>query len=150
MIFVNFPSADLARSRAFYEALGCEINPMFTDDNAVCVQWDDQTFFMILTREYFARFAGDKRIIDAHAEVQALVALTRDSRAEVENVVAAALAAGGKIHRDPEDYGFMYQRAVQDPDGNVLEFFYMDPEAAAQGPDNYLAEHAVAEAPEPI
>lgn len=150
MIFVNFSSDDLARSRTFYEALGCEINPMFTDDNAVCVQWDEQSFFMILSRDFFARFTGDKRIIDAHTEVQALVGLTRDSRAEVDNVVAAALAAGGKIHREPEDYGFMYQHAIQDPDGNVLEFFYMDPEAAAQGPDNYLADHVAAEVPEPI
>lgn len=44
MIFVNFPSDDLARSRTFYEALGCEINPVFTDGNAVCVQWDQQSF----------------------------------------------------------------------------------------------------------
>lgn len=150
MIFVNFPSDDLARSRTFYEALGCEINPMFTDGNAVCVQWDQQSLFMILTRDFFTRFTGDKRIIDAHTEVQTLVALTRDSRAEVDSVVAAALANGGKIHREPEDYGFMYQHAIQDSDGNVLEFFYMDPEAAAQGPDNYLAEHVAAEVLEPI
>ena len=43
-IFVNLPTSDLDRSKAFYEALGCEINPLFTDENAACVVWSEDVF----------------------------------------------------------------------------------------------------------
>jgi predicted lactoylglutathione lyase len=56
MIFVNLPTADLERSKAFYTALGCSINPLFTDENAACIVWDDNTFFMVLSHEHFSQF----------------------------------------------------------------------------------------------
>jgi hypothetical protein len=34
----------------------------------------------------------------------------------------------------------MYSRDLEDPDGHILEFLYMDPAAAEQGPDAFLAE----------
>lgn len=138
-IFVNLPTRDLERSKAFYTALGCEINPMFTDENAACVVWSDDVFFMVLTREYFSTFT-DKAIVDPKEGAQVLVAISRDSRDEVDAVLAAGLAAGGTEPKEPQDYGFMYSRDLEDPDGNVLEFLYMDPAAAEQGPDAYLAE----------
>ncbi|MGO3885398.1 MAG: VOC family protein, partial [Mycetocola sp.] len=33
------------------------------------------------------------------------------------------------------DYGFMYSRDLEDPDGNILEFMWMDPGAADVGPE---------------
>ena len=50
-IFVNFSSSDLERSKAFYTALGCDINPNFTDENAACIVWDENIYFMVLTKE---------------------------------------------------------------------------------------------------
>lgn len=138
-IFVNLPTGDLERSKAFYTALGCEINPMFTDENAACVVWNDDVFFMVLTREYFSTFT-DKAVVDPQDAAQVLVAISRDSRDEVDAVLAAGLAAGGTEPKEPQDYGFMYSRDLEDPDGNVLEFMYMDPAAAEQGPDAFLAE----------
>ncbi|MBL5975049.1 MAG: glyoxalase [Candidatus Leucobacter sulfamidivorax] len=139
MIFVNLPTSDLDRSRAFYTALGCTINPLFSDENAICVVWSDEIYFMVLRRERFADFT-DKQIVDPATSIQAIVAFSRDSRAEVDGTVEAGLAAGGSQARDPEDYGFMYQRSLFDPDGNLLEFTYMEPGAAEQGPDAYLNE----------
>ncbi len=138
-IFVNLPTGDLERSKGFYTALGCEINPMFTDENAACVVWSDDVFFMVLTREYFSTFT-DKAVVDPKDAAQVLIAISRDSRDEVDAVLAAGLAAGGTEPKDPQDYGFMYSRDLEDPDGNVLEFMYMDPAAAEQGPDAYLSE----------
>ena len=140
MIFVNFPTADLPRSKAFYTALGCEINPLFTDENAACIVWDENTFFMLLTHEHFARFT-DKPIADAHASAQVLVSFARSSRKDVDAIIAAGIAEGGLEPRDAQDYGFMYQRSLEDPDGNILEFNYMDPQAATQGPESYTNEH---------
>jgi len=140
-IFVNLPTADLERSKAFYTALGCELNPLFTDENAACVVWDENIYFMVLTREFFATFT-DKEVADPRTTAQALTALSRPSRDEVDAVLAAGIAAGGVEPRPAQDNGFMYSRDLEDPDGNVLEFVYMDPQAATQGPEAYLAEQA--------
>jgi len=140
MIFVNVPSSDLERSKAFYTALGCTINPLFTDENAACVVWDENIYFMVLTREFFATFT-DKAVADTATTAQALIAFTRDSRDEVDAVVSAGLAAGGVEPRPAQDVGFMYSRDLEDPDGNVLEFLYMDPHAAEVGPEAYAAEN---------
>lgn len=142
-IFVNIPTGDLERSKAFYVSLGATINPLFTDENAACVVWDESIYFMVLTREYFATFT-DKQVADTATTAQALIALSRDSRDEVDTVLAAGLANGGTEPRDAQDYGFMYSRDLEDPDGNILEFLYMDPQAAEQGPDAYLAEQGEA------
>ena len=37
MIFVNLPVADLAKSMAFYEAIGAVNQPRFTDETAACM-----------------------------------------------------------------------------------------------------------------
>lgn len=145
-IFVNLPTADLERSKAFYTGLGCEINPLFTDENAACVVWSDDVYFMVLTREFFATFT-DKEVVDPSGAAQVLVALSRESREDVDAVIAAGLAAGGTEPAGrTQDYGFMYSRDLEDPDGNVLEFMYMSEEAAAQGPEAYLAEQGGASA----
>jgi len=135
-IFVNLPTTDLERSKAFYTALGCEINPLFTDENAACIVWDENVFFMVLTREYFATFT-DKDVADPRTSAQVLTALSRDSRAHVDQTVDAGVAAGGAEPRPAQDLGFMYSRDLEDPDGNVLEFVYMEPEAAEGGPEAY-------------
>jgi predicted lactoylglutathione lyase len=138
-IFVNLPTTDLPRSKEFYTALGCTINPNFTDENAACIVWDDNVFFMVLTREYFGTFT-DKAVADPQTTAQVLTALSRESRDEVDAIVDRGLAAGGAEPRPAQDYGFMYARDLEDPDGNILEFVYMDPVAAEQGPDAVAAE----------
>lgn len=137
-IFVNIATADLERAKAFYTALGCEINPLFTDENAACVVWDEQVFFMVLTREYFATFT-DKALADTATTAQVLIALSRESREAVDAVLEAGLAAGGSEPKAAQDYGFMYSRDLEDPDGNILEFLYMDPAAVEQGPEAFMA-----------
>ena len=68
------------------------------------------------------------------------IALTRDSREAVDEVLAKGLAAGGSEPREAQDYGFMYSRDLEDPDGNILWFLFMEPAAAEKGPEAYLAE----------
>lgn len=142
-IFVNIPTDDLERSKAFYTALGADINPLFTDDNAACVVWSDTVYFMVLTREYFATFT-DKTIADAKTTALVQVALSRDSREDVDRAAEAGVAAGGSEPREAQDYGFMYSRDLDDPDGNSLSFLWMDPVASEKGPDAYMAEQATA------
>ncbi|MXS75312.1 glyoxalase [Microbacterium sp. CSI-V] len=135
-IFVNIPTTDLDRAKAFYTALGCTINPNFTDDNAACVVWSDTIYFMVLKREFLATFT-DKPIVDPNESLQVALSFSRDSREDVDAILALGLAAGGTEPREAQDYGFMYSRDLDDPDGNSLGFLYMDPTAAAEGPAAY-------------
>ena len=136
-MFVNLPVIDLERAKAFYTALGFTINPLFTDHNAACVVVEDgHNYFMILTREFFQTFT-DLPIGDPAVNPSVAVAIFLDSRYDVDAAVAAGIAAGGAEPHPASDYGFMYQRQLTDPDGNFLEFGWMDPVAAAQGPEAF-------------
>jgi len=139
-MFVNLPVTDLDRAKAFYEALGFSINPQFTDHNAACVVVEDgHNYFMILTREYFQTFT-ELPIGDNAKNPSVSTAIFLDSREAVDAAVEAGIAAGGTQPGEATDYGFMYQRGVTDPDGNVLDFGWMDPVAAAQGPEAFAAQ----------
>jgi uncharacterized protein len=140
-IFVSYPSADLDRSVAFYTALGATINPLFTDENAACLVFDENIYVMVLKREFMATFT-DKQIADPATTAQVQIAFTRDSREDVDAVSEAGLAAGGSEPRPAQDLGFMYSRDLDDPDGNVVCFMWMAPEAVEKGPEAYMAEQA--------
>lgn len=134
-IFINLPVTDLDRAKAFYEAIGFSINPDFTDHNAACVVVEkDHSYFMILVREYFQTFTK-LPLGDPSVSPTTTVAIFQDSREEVDDIVAKGMAAGGAEPQEANDLGFMYQRTLTDPDGNILEFGWMDPAAAEQGPD---------------
>jgi uncharacterized protein len=133
-MFVNLPVTDLDRAKAFYTALGFTINPMFTDHNAACVVVEeDHSYFMILVRDYFQTFTA-LPIGDPKVNPSVSTAIMIETREKVDATVEAGLAAGGSEGQPASDYGFMYQRQLNDPDGNILEFGWMDPVAAEQGP----------------
>jgi predicted lactoylglutathione lyase len=126
LIFVNLPVSDLERSKSFYSALGFEINPQFTDENAACVVISDTIFAMLLIKPFFSSFTS-KEIADTSTTVAAINALSSDSREEVDALADKAIAAGGAQTNEPQDLGFMYSRSFQDPDGNMWETMWMDP-----------------------
>ena len=130
MIFVNLPVRDLAAATRFYEAIGCTKNADFSDDNASSMMWSDEITFMLLKRDYFSTFTT-KPIGNAHEAAAVLIALSFDSREAVDAITDAAAKAGGKADvREPQDMGFMYSRAFEDPDGNIIEPVWMNTEAA--------------------
>lgn len=128
MMFVNFPIANVARSRKFYTALGYTINEQFSDETGACVVVSDAIFFMILEHEKFKSFLT-LPMSDPAKATSVLVALSQDSREAVDAFSVAALANGGSEPKAAQDMGFMYSRTICDPDGNILEPFWMDPAA---------------------
>jgi predicted lactoylglutathione lyase len=133
MIFVNLPVTDLDKSKAFYEAVGAANNPAFTDDTAACMVLSDVIHTMLLTHEKWATFTS-KAIPDARTTAQVMLCLTADSRADVDAQVDKATAAGGKADPTPtQDFGFMYGRSYEDPDGHIWEVMWMDPTAIPTG-----------------
>lgn len=141
MIFVNLPVADLERSKAFYEAVGWRNEPRFTDDTAAAMQLSDAIVAMLLTHDKWRTFTK-KDIPDARRSAQVMLCLSRENRQAVDAMVAKAEAAGGVPDPTPrQDFGVMYGRSFEDPDGHIWEVMWMDPAAAEQGA-SAVAEHA--------
>ncbi len=124
--FANFPVADLDRSKAFFTALGWKLNETVSDDNAACFILEDDLYLMALRREFYASLGdGSKEIGDPATTSLVTFAFDFPTRADVDSFVEKAEAAGAKIG-ETADYGFMYQRQFEDPDGNQFAPFWMD------------------------
>jgi predicted lactoylglutathione lyase len=130
-IFVNLPVKHLDKSIAFFTKLGFKFNTQFADETATCMIVSDGIFVMLLTEAKFKTFTP-KAICDTAKSTEVLLALSCESRAQVDELVRQAVAAGGTIHSESKNYGFMYQHGFQDLDGHIWELFWMDP-AHVQG-----------------
>ena len=124
-IFVNLPVKDLKKSIDFFTQLGFTFNQQFTDDKATCMIIGDNIFAMLMVEERFKDFTK-KQICDAKKDTEVLLALDAKTRAEVDELVKKAVAAGGSIYAEPADHGWMYQHSFADPDGHQWELLYMD------------------------
>ncbi len=125
-IFVNLPINDMQKSQAFFKSLGFSFNPQFANDQGACMVVSDSIYVMLLVKDFFQTFTG-KPVADATKTTEVLIALSCDSRAEVDEQVKRALAAGGTAPRQPQDHGFMYAHGFEDLDGHVWELIYMVP-----------------------
>ncbi len=123
-IFINLPVADLPRSMAFFKALGYSHNPQFTDHTAACIVVTESIHVMLLTHPKFRELTS-QAVCDTSKAVEVLVSLSCDSRREVDDLVAKAIAAGGTTYAKPEDFGFMYYRSFVDPDGHRWGLVHM-------------------------
>ena len=130
-IFVNLPIKNMERSQAFFKALGFSFNPQFTNEQGACMVIAEDIFAMLLVEPFFQTFTK-KPIADAMKTTEVLVCLSCESRAEVDEMVRKAVAAGGTAPNAPQDHGFMYGHGFQDLDGHIWELAYMDLNAVPQ------------------
>ncbi len=125
MIFVNLPVADLKVSKDFYQALGFENNPQFSDETAACMVWSETIHVMLLTHDKWRTFTS--RPIPPNTSSEVMLCLSCESREAVDNLNKIAKTQGGTADINPlQDYGFMYNRNLADPDGHVWEMMWMD------------------------
>jgi uncharacterized protein len=129
-IFVNLPVADLPKSIEFFTRLGYSFNQQFTDETATCMIVAEDIYVMLLTQEKFRSFTPHP-ISDARKSTEVLICLSCDSRAQVDDTVRKAVAAGGNTYNEPQDHGFMYAHGFQDLDGHIWEVMWMDPATVA-------------------
>ena len=130
-IFVNLPVRNLDRSIEFFGRLGFTFNPQFTDATATCMIVSESIFVMLLTWAKFQTFTPSP-ICDATQSTEVLLCLSKESRADIDTMVAAAVAAGGATYNEPQDHGFMYAHGFQDLDGHIWELVHMEPGAVPQ------------------
>ena len=132
LIFINLPVSDIKRATAFYEAVGALKNTQFSDETASCMVFSDTIHAMLMTHDKYRHFTS-KKIVDAKTSSQMLLCISAESRAEVDDIVGKAKAAGGELDPSPiDEYDFMYGRSFEDPDGHMWGVNWMDLEAAAK------------------
>jgi predicted lactoylglutathione lyase len=125
-IFINLPVHDLQKATQFYTAIGATRNPQFSDDTAACMVLSDTIFVMLLTHAKWATFTK-KPIVDSRRESEVMLALSAESRLDVDKITAAAGSNGGKADVNPkQDLGFMYGRSFEDTDGHIWECMFVD------------------------
>lgn len=124
-LFVNLAVRDLRRSMEMFSRLGFEFDPRFTDDKAACMVVSDEAYVMLLTEPFFKSFTK-KELCDTSTRTEGLFALSCGSRAEVDELVRKAVAAGGSAAMPPVDHGFMYGSSFYDLDGHHWEVLWMD------------------------
>jgi len=124
-IFVNLPVKDLNRAVEFFTKLGFKFNPQFTDKNATCMIISEDIFVMLLVEEFFKTFTK-KEICNTSKNIEAIIALSAESKEKVDEMINKAIEAGGAEPRKPQDHGWMYDRAFEDIDGHLWEIIYMN------------------------
>ena len=124
--FVNLPVKDLARTTAFFNALGFAFDPEFTDENATRMIISDDTSVMLVAEPFFAGFIAPQDIADTSSSREVIVGLSAESREHVNDLADRAVAAGAQVLGEPDDQGFMYMRGFRDLDGHQWSFIHMD------------------------
>jgi uncharacterized protein len=127
-LFVNLGVRDLEASIAFFRRLGFAFDPRFTDETATCMILSEEAFVMLLLEDRFKDFTT-KSLCDAGTHTEAILAISADSRQQVDALADLALDFGGLPANEPMDHGFMYGRSFHDPDGHLWEVIWMDADA---------------------
>jgi predicted lactoylglutathione lyase len=127
-LFVNLGVKHLEASVEFFTQLGFTFDGRFTDADATCMILNEDAFVMLLVEDRFKDFTT-KELCDAGTHTEAILAVSAETREQVDALVDAAFAAGGRPANEPMDHGFMYGRSFHDPDGHLWEVVWMDPSA---------------------
>jgi predicted lactoylglutathione lyase len=127
-IYVNIPVKDLNRSIDFYTKAGFSFNQQFSNENATSIIVSDDILVMLLQEDFFKNFTN-KPIANAKESTEVLISISAESRAEVDEIVGLAIAAGGASPVPTQDHGWMYGRSFEDPDGHIWEVSYLDMDA---------------------
>jgi uncharacterized protein len=121
---------DLVKSTAFYTAIGCTKNPMFSSEAASAMVWSEEITFMLLTEEFALNFNDNKEIANQKKSVGAFYALGLESKEAVDEFCKKAKEAGGRVYINKfnEQFAsdFMYTFEVEDTEGYILEPSFMD------------------------
>lgn len=125
-IFVNLPVKDLDATVKFYKSLGFEFNAEFTSPQGTCMILNESSFVMLLVEDFFKSFSK-KEIPDTKKNAHVLIAVSVDSKEQVDSLMQKALENGAIEPRETQDHGFMYSRSFEDLNGHIFEPFWMNP-----------------------
>ncbi|EJL75452.1 VOC family protein [Chryseobacterium populi] len=123
-IYVNLPVKDIQKTKNFWTKIGFSINEQISDERAVCIKMSDNIYVMFITEEFFQTLS--ERPVPKGDTTQVLVAISLNSREEVDKVVNTAVENGAYQHEEPQDYGWMYQNSFWDINGHGWNVTFTD------------------------
>jgi predicted lactoylglutathione lyase len=126
--FFGVVVSDMARSVSFYRRLGLEFPDGAESEGHVEAQLAGGFRYALDTEEVMRSFDPEwQRPTGGHAEGGAFRC---DSPAEVDEVYAELIAAGGNPYKEPWDafWGMRYAQ-LKDPDGTLLSLYAPLPES---------------------
>jgi predicted lactoylglutathione lyase len=123
-IIIHLSTKDVPRARAFYTALGFTVNEQMSGETHVGIVISDTISAMFSAESTFATFSP-KAVCDTSKYLEVLNCLTLSSRAEVDETIQKALAAGGTVFEEAVNHGFMYAHSFLDPDGHGWNLIHM-------------------------
>ena len=126
MIFVTLPVRDLPTARAFYEALGFNLNQYSSDDRTAFLSADENIVVKLATREAFGELV-DGEAGDPTSGTTVVNCLGVGSREAVDDLVAKAEAAGGRSWFPADEDPTIHTGSFTDPDGHVWQAMWMEP-----------------------
>ncbi len=125
-VFISLPVSDLPKSVAFYEAIGLAQNKQFCSSDGAWMILSDSFSVMLIPHAKWKELTP-REIPDAKKTAQFGLTITKEKKSDVDTLVESGAKAGGKGDINPvEDFGFMYGRSVEDPDGHIWEAKWMD------------------------
>jgi hypothetical protein len=125
-VFISLPVSHLSKSMDFYQSVGFTKKILFPENTGAWLFLTDAFSVVLLPHEKWKEFT-DRVIPDAKKSAQFGLSISKESKAAVDKTIDQAVQAGGKADPNPvEEFEFMYGRSVEDPDGHILEFKWMD------------------------
>lgn len=126
-LWLNLPIKHLARSIAFYDAMGFKRNlgPGNTESSACFLVGDKGIVLMLFLDSVFSGFAGAP-VSDASRGAEVLISLGAGTREEVDAFAAKAREGGGEVFAEPGGSSGMYGCGLRDPDGHRWNILYMN------------------------
>ena len=122
--FINLAVQNVDRTRGFFEKLGFEFEPSFSNAGCACLVLTDGTYVMMLAEGFFQAFTT-KDILDTGNYTEVVIALSADSRESVDATLQTVVEAGGTLVREATDSGHMYGGAFEDLDRHLWEIYHM-------------------------
>ena len=127
-LWINLPVKDLAKSKAFFKALGFSFNEKSgtVPDFMACLLVGNKSVVMLCEEPAFKGF-NQFPITDTKTSSEVLFSFDAESREEVDELARKVTEAGGVVFGKPSEHqGWMYGCGFSDLDGHRWNILYMD------------------------
>lgn len=118
---------NVAAAREFYSAVGFEINEMYSTENNVFINIAQNVQLILGTEAFFKQIGEKREFADTSKVTEASVAISVNSREEVDELFNKAIDAGGRQFGDTveeKEIG-LYARAFFDLDDHKIDVNYI-------------------------
>ena len=122
-LWLNLPVKDLAKTKAFFTALGFE---SLQDAPEMVGFKIGQVPVMMITEPEFEKYVAQS-VADPSKGSEVLISIDAPDKEYIHQVAEKVKAAGGEVFSEPQEIqGWMYNMGFTDLDGHCWNVLYMD------------------------